>query len=319
MEDKNYYKILGVNKNASEKEMKRAYRKLALKYHPDRNRGDKKAEEQFKLINEAYAVLSDKEKRRQYDTFGSTGFHQRFSQEDIFRGFDFGDVLKDLGFSSDDIFSTLFGRGFKRKSHFGDFGARGGPRYEYGSPWGEGFQRGGRAPQKGADVIYDLYITMEETASGAEKKVSYRRDGGLERITLKIPPGINPGKKLRVGGKGEPGRNGGPRGDLFFRIHMQKHPFFQREGDDLIIEREVTFSQAALGAELEVPTLDGRRRVKVPPGTQSSTKLRLRNHGFPHFKGSGRGDGFVKVIVKTPKGLTQKQKELFGELSKEGL
>jgi curved DNA-binding protein len=150
MEDRNYYQILGVGKNARKDEIKRAYRKLAMKYHPDRNRGDKNAEEQFKLINEAYAVLSDKEKRQQYDTFGSTGFHQRFSQEDIFRGFDFGDVLKDFGFSSDDIFSTIFGRGFKRKSHFGDFGARD-PRYEYGSPWGEAFQREPRAPQKGDD------------------------------------------------------------------------------------------------------------------------------------------------------------------------
>lgn len=319
MEDRDYYKILGVDRNASEEEIKRAYRKLALKYHPDRNRGDKNAEEHFKLINAAYAVLSDKEKRQQYDTFGSAGFHQRFSQEDIFRGFDFGDILKDFGFSSDDIFGTLFGRGFKRKFHFGDFGARGGPSYEYGSPWGEAFQREAHTPQKGDDVIYDLYITMEEAAFGADKKVSFRRDGRLERITLKIPPGIGAGKRLRIGGKGSTGKKGGPRGDLFFRIHIQPHSLFQREGDDLIIEKEVTFSQAALGAEVEVPTLDGGRRVKIRSGTQSHTKLRLRNHGFPHFKGSGRGDGFVKVIVKTPKGLSQGQRKLFEELSKEGL
>lgn len=318
MEDRDYYKILGVGKNANEQEIKRAYRKLAMKYHPDRNRGDKNAEEQFKQINEAYAVLSDKEKRQQYDTFGSAGFGQRFSQEDIFRGFDFGDILKDFGFSSDDIFSTLFGRGFKRKSHFGDFGARG-PRYEYGSPWGEAFQREPRTPQKGDDITYDLPVTMEEAAFGADKKVSYRRDGKLEQITLKIPPGISSGKKLRISGKGSAGNRGGPKGDLFFRIHIEPHPLFQREGDDLIIEKDVTFSQAALGAELEVSTLDGRRRVKIPAGTQNHTKLRLKNHGFPHFKGSGRGDGFVKVVVKTPKKLTQSQRKLFEELSREGL
>ncbi len=319
MEDRDYYKILGVNKSASEKEIKRAYRKLALKYHPDRNPGDKKAEEQFKLINEAYAVLSDKEKRRQYDTVGSAAFHQRFSQEDIFRGFDIGDMLKDLGVSSDDIFSSLFGRGSKRKFRFGDFGAQDGPRFDYGSPWGKGFQRESHMPQKGGNVTYDLSITLEEAAFGAEQKVSYRSDGRLTGITLKIPPGISEGKKLRVQGKGAPGKNGGPRGDLFFRIHMQKHPLFQRTGDDLIIEKEVTFSQAALGAEVEVPTLDGRRRVKVPQGTQSHTKLRLKNHGFPHFRGNGRGDGFIKIIVKTPDGLTQGQRKLLEELSKEGL
>lgn len=319
MEDSNYYKILGVDKSASDAAIKKAYRKLALKYHPDKNPGDKNAEEQFKRINEAYAVLSDKEKRKQYDSFGSAAFHQRFSQEDIFRGFDFGDILKDFGFSSDDIFSTLFGRGVKRKPHFGSFGTRGGPRYEYGSPWGEQFQREVRTPRKGESFTYDLHITLEEAAFGAEKRVSYRSDGKLSQISLKIPPGISEGKKLRVGGRGAPGKNGGVRGDLFFTIHIQPHSLFQRERDDLIIEREVTFSQAALGAELEVPTLDGKRRVKVPPGTQSHTKLRLKNHGFPHFKGRGRGDGFIKVIVKTPKGLTQKQRNVLEELSKEGL
>jgi curved DNA-binding protein len=319
MEDRDYYKMLGVDKNASDAVIKKAYRKLALKYHPDKNPGDKNAEEQFKLINEAYAVLSNKEKRKQYDTFGSADFHQRFSQEDIFKGFDFGDILRDFGFSSDDIFSTLFGRGSRRKSQFGNFGARGAPRYEYGSPWGEGFQREVRAPRKGESVTYDLHITFEEAAFGAEKRVSYRRDGKLSQISLKIPPGISEGKKLRVGGKGAPGKNGGARGDLFFTIHLQSHPQFRREGDDLIIEREATFSQAVLGAELEVPTLDGKRRVKVPPGTQSHTKFRLKNHGFPHFKGSGRGDGFVKVIVKTPRGLTENQRKLLEELSKEGL
>jgi curved DNA-binding protein len=316
MAKRDYYEILGVSRNATEDEIKKAYRKLALKYHPDRNKGDKQAEERFKEINEAYAVLSDKEKRQQYDTFGAEGFHQRFSQEDIFRNFNFGDIFRDLGFS-DDIFSTLFGGGFSRgarKSGFdgGDFG------------FGQYFKQGpsgyeSQMPQKGADLVTDLAISLEEATRGSERRLSLEGGGAAGEISVKIPPGIRSGKKLRLAGKGQPGPRGGRPGDLLIRIHVLDHPVFKREEDDIIVEKEVTFSQAVLGVTIEVPTLDGARRVKIPPGTQGQTRLRLKGQGIPHMKGGGKGDFFVKVIVRVPKSLTNRQKELIEQLAREGL
>lgn len=304
MAKKDYYEILGVSRNASDEEIKRAYRRLAMKYHPDRNQNKKEAEERFKEINEAYAVLSDKEKRRQYDTFGAEGFHQRFTQEDIFRGFDL-----------DEILSSLFGSGrrefrFKGKGGF-DFSDFFGGQYGYQErPWG---------PQKGDDIVYDLTLTLEEAAFGTEKRISYRRNGKLEEVSVKIPPGISSGKKLRLSGKGMEGKSGGPPGDLYLRISIEEHPFFIREGDDIIVEKEISFSDATLGTTIEVPTLEGIKKVKVPPGTQSHTKLRLKGLGIPHFQGNGRGDEYVKVIVRIPNRLSEKAKSLIQELAKEGI
>ncbi|RLB05825.1 MAG: J domain-containing protein [Deltaproteobacteria bacterium] len=318
---KDYYKILGVSKNATLEEIKKAYRQLALKYHPDRNKGNKEAEERFKEINEAYAVLSDPEKRRQYDTFGAEGFHQRFSREDIFRGFDIGDILKDLGFSTSDIFTTLFGGGKKRGFRYTTFTSPFG-RYSTGD---EGFDfvdyftRGGAGPSKGRDMIYDLTITLEEAAKGTEKVISIRRDGKIEQLAIKIPPGIDTGKKLRVPGKGERGTGGGPPGDLYVRVQVQDHPLFHREGDDIHIEREINFSEAVLGTTIEVPTLNGIKKVKIPPGTSGNKKLRLKGEGIPHLKGGGRGDAYVRISIRVPKKLTSKQRELIEALSKEGI
>lgn len=303
MAKKDYYEILGLSRDASDEEIKRSYRRLAMKYHPDRNPNKKEAEERFKEINEAYAVLSDKEKRRQYDTFGAEGFHQRFTQEDIFRGFDL-----------DEILSGLFGRGrrefrFKGKRGF-DFSDFFGDQYGYQErPWG---------PQKGDDIVYDLTLTLEEAAFGTEKRISYRRNGKLEEVSVKIPPGISSGKKLRLSGKGMEGKSGGLPGDLYLRISIEEHPFFIREGDDIIVEKEISFSDAALGMTIEVPTLEGIKKVKVPPGTQSHTKLRLKGLGIPHFQGNGRGDEYVKVIVRIPNRLSEKAKSLIQELAKEG-
>jgi len=305
MATRDYYDILGVSKNANGEEIKRAYRKLAMKYHPDRNPNKKEAEERFKEINEAYAVLSDKEKRKQYDTYGKEGFHQRFSQEDIFRGFDF-----------DDILSNLFGGRGRREFRYG---GRGG--FDFGDIFGRqaGYQETGRMPQKGEDVAYELAISLEEAASGAEKRISFRKNGKIEEVSVRIPRGIPSGKKLRLAGKGMEGTNGGPPGDLYLQVSIKEHPIFTREGDDLIVEEEINFSGAVTGTTVEVPTLEGTKKVKVPPGTQSHTKLRLKGLGIPHFQREGRGDEYVKVIVKIPRKVSEKGRGLIQELAKEGI
>ena len=307
MATRDYYDVLGVNKNASDEEIKKAYRKLAMKYHPDRNPNKKEAEERFKEINEAYAVLSDKEKRKQYDTFGAEGFRQRFTQEDIFRGFDF-----------DEILSGLFGGRGRREFRFG--GREG---FEFGDLFGGGrgtHQNMGRMPQKGEDILYELPITIEEAAFGGEKRVTFRKEkGGTEEISVKIPKGIASGKKLRVAGKGTEGRNGGPPGDLYLQVQVMEHPVYSREGDDLVVEKEINFTEAALGAMVEVPSLEGTKKVRIPPGTQSHTKLRLKGLGLPHFQREGRGDEYVKVIVKVPKRMSEKARILVQDLAREGL
>ena len=305
MAAKDYYNILGASKSASDEEIKRAYRKLAMKYHPDRNPNKKEAEERFKEINEAYAVLSDKEKRKQYDTFGAEGFQQRFTQEDIFRGFNMEEIL-----------SNLFGGRGRRESRFG-----GRSGFDFGDVFGRqaGYQDIGRMPQRGEDIVYEIAISLEEAAAGGEKRVSYRKNGKVEEISVKIPRGIPSGKKLRLSGKGMEGRNGGPQGDLYLQVSIKEHPFFKREGDDLLVEKEINFSEAVLGTTIEVPTLEGTKKVKIPPGTQSHTKMRLKGLGIPHFQGEGKGDEYVKVIVKIPKKVTEKSRGLIQELAKEDI
>jgi len=305
MAAKDYYNSLGVSKSASDEEIKRAYRKLAMKYHPDRNPNKKEAEERFKEINEAYAVLSDKEKRKQYDTFGAEGFHQRFTQEDIFRGFDMEEIL-----------SNLFGGRGRRESRFG-----GRSGFDFGDFFGRqaGYQEMGRMPQRGEDIVYEIAISLEEAASGGEKRISYRKDGKVEEVSVRIPRGISSGKKLRLSGKGMEGRNGGPQGDLYLQVSIKEHPVFKREGDDLLVEKEINFSEAVLGTTIEVPTLEGIKKVRIPQGTQSHTKMRLKGLGIPHFQGEGKGDEYVKVIVKIPKRVTEKSKGLIQELAKEDI
>jgi len=304
MANRDYYEILGVHKNAKDDEIKRAYRKLAMKYHPDRNPNKKEAEERFKELNEAYAVLSDPEKRKQYDQFGAEGFRQRYTQEDIFRGFDF-----------EDIFSSLFGGKGRREYRAG---SRGG--FDFGDLFGRGgYQDMGRMQQKGEDALYEWPISLEEAAFGGEKKVSIQRNGKMQELSVRIPPGISSGKKLRVAGKGMEGRNGGPPGDLYLQISIKEHPIFTREGDDIVVEKEIAFSEAVLGTTVEVPTLEGPKKVKIPPGTQSNTKMRLRGQGVPHFRGSGKGDEYVKVFVKVPRRVTDKNRKLIEELAKDGI
>ncbi len=313
MAKRDYYEVLGVQKNASKDDIKKAYRKLAIQYHPDKNQGNKEAEEKFKQISEAYAVLSDPEKRKQYDMYGSAGFRQRFSQEDIFRNFDLNDILRQFGFGSGfrstrgfrtggTSFENLFGQGGRTFSSYG--GA------------GNAF----RQPAKGEDLTYELSVSLEEVLHGAEKTVSLREEGQRRNVAVKIPKGIEDGKRLRLAGKGAPSSSGGPAGDLYLRIRVQEHPLFQRMGADLLMEQRLPFSQACLGATIEVTSLDGRKfNVKVPGGTQQEAKLRIKGHGLPSGPGGQRGDILVKIAVRIPQHLHPEQEKAVRGLAELGL
>jgi curved DNA-binding protein len=304
MAETDYYKILGVNKTASETEIKKAYRKLAMKYHPDHTKGDKSAEETFKKISEAYAVLSDKEKRQQYDTFGSAGFQQRYSQEDIFKGSDFESILNEL---------------FGGSGRFGGGGR--GMRFSFdgGGPFG-GYQRKQQAPPKGSDLEYELPLTLEDVVAGTQKIVSFQHKGQSEKITVKIPKGMISGKKLRIAGKGEPSPYGGPAGDLYIKAKVLEHPVYDVQAQNLYINRDIKLSEAILGTNISVPTLSGKELIlKIPAGTRHKTKMRLSGHGLPHMHGKGQGDLYVHIHVNMPKRLTKKQKGLIEQLAETGL
>lgn len=308
-----YYEVLGVKKDSSAQDIKKAYRKLAMKYHPDKNKGDKEAEEKFKKISEAYAVLSDPEKRKQYDTFGASGFQQRYSQEDIFRGFDLGDILKEFGLGGmGGGFRASSGQGSPFETFFFQSGGPGG-RTAYHSP-------GQQQPVKGSDLTYELAVSLEEILNGSEKTISLRREGKTENVSVKIPKGIKAGQKLRLAGKGSPSPYGGPPGDLFLIINEQPHPVFSRDGNNLVVEQNIPFSKACLGSEVSVKSLEGKElKVKVPAGIQPQAKLRLKGHGLPAGKAGGRGDIYVKVTVDVPKKLTKEQEKLVKELADTGL
>jgi len=300
-----YYSALGVKKEASDAEIKKAYRKLAMKYHPDHTKGDKNAEEKFKKISEAYAVLSDKDKRKEYDTFGSEGFHQRFSQEDIFRGFDFGDVFREFGFGGAD-FSGTGGRA--KRFSFGQ-----------GSPFNAG---GGQqqARVKGSDLVYELPMTLREVATGTSKTVSFQHQGRSENLTVKIPKGLITGKQLRLAGKGNPSPYGGPPGDLFIKSKVLDDPKFSARQYDLYLNQELKLSEALLGITVSVPTIDDKQlSLKIPPGTGHGTKMRLSGHGLPDMKGNKKGDLYIRIQVKIPKDLSAEQKKLVEKLAATGL
>ena len=310
-----YYKTLGVEKGADPEAIKKAYRKLALKYHPDRNPGNREAEEKFKKISEAYAVLSDNEKRKQYDNFGSDQFSRRYSQEDIFRNFDLNEILRDFGFGDTTGREGRF-RGTSRRGYtfrtggdpFQDLFGQAQPRYDQ--------------PRKGEDLHYNLSITLEESVSGAEKKLALQQEGEVHEISVRIPAGISPGKKLRLAGKGYPGIHGGPAGDLYLNISILPHPIFARDGSDIYIDKAVSFTQAVLGTTIEVPTIDGTiKRLKVPAGTQNGTKIRMKGYGVPGLKGSGssKGDQFVKIAIDVPRKINDRQLQLIKKLAEEGI
>jgi len=356
-EKRDYYEVLGVSKNASKDEIKDAYRKLAMQFHPDRNKAPE-AEEKFKEISEAYAVLSDDQKRQQYDTLGHDGFDQRYTPEDIFRGADFDSIFRDIGFGFGDLFRAIFGGG-------GGFRER---------------------ANRGQDLVYDLGLTLEEAAKGVEKEIvvprtekcevcggsgaspgtspiicpkcngagrvrNMRRSSfamyvqvtpcancrgrgtliespcdkchgtGLVRkrrkINVKVPAGIDEGYQLRLRGEGGVAPNGGETGDLYVLVHIAQHELFIREGDDLWHVLIIGYPQAALGAEVSVPTLDGQTTVKIKPGTQAGETIRVRSKGMPRFRGYGKGDLLVRVGISVPEKLTAKQRELLEQLAEE--
>ena len=310
-----YYEILGVAKGATQDEIKKAYRKLALKYHPDKNAGNKEAEEKFKKISEAYAVLSDKKKREEYDTYGSSGFHQRYSQEDIFRGFDINDILRQFGFSGSSFQSSGWFRTNRGPAGFEDlFNHTGG----MGGSCGGGSCR--PQPIRGEDLTYGITISLNDVLHGAEKTINLRQNGRDNNISVKIPKGIEAGKRLRLTGKGSPSMTGGPAGDLYLKINIAPHPVFTRDGDDLLMEKRIPFSEACLGTKIEVETLDGKKlKVKVPAGVQQESKLRLKGHGLPSDPTGSRGDIYVKIAVRIPEKLSREQKKAVKALAEVGL
>ena len=353
---RDYYEVLGLQRGASDEEIKKAYRKLAKKYHPDLNPGDTEAEAKFKEVNEAYAVLSDSEKRARYDQFGHAGTEEGFGAG----GFDFGgfggfDV--DLG----DIFGSFFGGGSRARG-----AARSGPirgsdiresvtiafeeaakgvektinvsRYEScGKCSGSGAKAGTKAETcsvcHGTGQIRTTQRTMLGTFSavttcsacggeGTVIKEPCTECGGrgqvrkARTISVKIPAGIDDGQTITLRGEGDHGRKGGPPGNLYIHITVKRHEIFRRKGFDVYMDLPISFVEAALGAELDVPTLHGNVKLKIPEGTQVGTNFRLRGSGIPRLGGGGNGDQYVRVTIEVPKNLTEKQREIlksFGE------
>jgi molecular chaperone DnaJ len=301
MAKKDYYSVLGVSRTASDEEIKKAYRKLAMKLHPDKNPGDKKAEEGFKEASEAYETLSDIKKREMYDQFGFAGagagaagggfggFHQG--------GFSGGQNSEDF----QDIFGDLFGDVFGGARSTG------------------GFRQSRRS--RGADLRYTLNISFEESALGTEKTISFMRNrNGREeaaRLAVKVPAGVKQGQRLKLSGEGDgPPNANGSNGDLYAIINVQAHTLFRREGDEVHLDVPVSYIDAILGSEVEIPTLVGRVALKIPPGTHTGQIFRLKGKGFPKQGGFGAGDMLIRASIDTPNHLSEKQKELIQELAK---
>lgn len=297
MPSDDYYQTLGVSKTATQDEIRKAYKKLARQYHPDVKPDDAVAAEKFKEIQEAYDVLGDKEKREKYDRFGANWKHAGAQGgpggQHHWSGGSGGAGPVDI--------EELFGGGFDFHDLFG--GGRGG-RSRTQAP-----------PRKGADLKTAIHVSFETAALGGEHDLHYRVDGSAQQIAVKIPAGIEPGQQIRLAGQGSPGLNGGPAGDLLITVNVGAHPWFQREGNRLLLELPLTPAEAALGIRVEVPTLqEGPVMLTVPPGTSSGMKLRLKGKGLIDRKTKQVGDQFVTIKIVVPKSLSKEESELYDQL-----
>ena len=308
MSKKDYYQLLGVSRSANADEIKKAYRKLAMQYHPDKNPNNKKAEEKFKEISEAYEILSDETKRQSYDQFGHAGAQGNpfGAGAGGFGGGFGGSRGGPRGNDFNDIFGDVFGDIFNQ--------TRGNSRA------GGGFGAGaGRSPNKGSDLKYTLTITLEEAAVGTEKVISFNRQAGSKeenaRLAVTVPAGVKEGQRLKLSGEGDkPSSNNA--GDLYVIIDLQEHLLFKREENDVILDLPVSYTDAILGKTIEIPTLFGKAEIKIPAGTHSGQNFRLKSKGFPKIGSTGSGDMLVRVTVDTPAKTNSRQKELLEELSR---
>lgn len=292
-----YYKLLGVDRSAKPEEISKAFKKLARKYHPDLNPGDKKSEEKFKEINEAYEVLKDPEKRKLYDQLGPDWQHgQQFNRgggaDQGYENMHFNFNGQDMGGSDfSDFFESIFGG--RQGGGFGGFSQR---------------------PRRGRDVEAELPLTLAEVLKGGKRQVTLQMPSGPKTLEINVPAGVRDGAKLRLTGQGDPSSSGGSPGDLYLRIHYLPNPYFKVDGDNLHTEVNLAPWEAVLGATVKVPTLEGEVELKIPAGTSSGRKFRLRGKGMG--TPSKRGDMLVKVMITTPATLTNEEKELWEKLSK---
>jgi curved DNA-binding protein len=288
---KDYYELLGVSRTATDKAIKSAYRRLARKYHPDVNKGDKQAEERFKEVAEAFAVLSDPEKRARYDRGGHAAFGSGF---DPFAGHDAGDF--EFGFGDVSSIFEMFGFGTAPR------GAGSGARMR---------------PRRGADTQLELRVPFMQAVTGGTMELGVPRGGSSpERMRVRIPAGIEDGGTLRLAGRGQPGMQGGPAGDAFLTVRVDTHPLFRREGRNILVDVPIGLARAALGGKLEVPTLDGRATISVPEGTRSGQKFRLKGRGLPASGESAAGDLFAVIQIQPPNELDERSRELLEEFDK---
>lgn len=302
MAGKDYYKILGVSREATADEIRKAYKKLARENHPDTKPGDEQAAQRFKDIQEAHAVLGDAEKREQYDRYGAA-----------FRDGGRGPFQQTWTSSAGPVdFSELFGGGIDLSDLFGGGAGAGGP----GAGGFRGAGRQAARPQKGEDVRMEIEVPFQIAAEGGSHSVALRRGDKTERITVKVPAGVDTGSVIRLSGQGHPGIHGGPAGDLKLTVKASPHPWFKRNGANLLLDVPITPAEAALGAKVEVPTLsEGKVNVTIPPGTSSGTKLRLRGKGVIDQKTKQRGDQFVVAKIVVPTELSERARELYRELN----